>query len=410
MKKIDTGNSSFEKLVTSGNMYVDKTRFVYELLTDGGTYYFLSRPRRFGKTLAVNTFEAVFNARRELFRGLYIDSVGYEWPKHPVLHFDFSKAETKSADEFSNWLKWEMARIGEKYGFAIDREMGVKSNLDALISTAANREGMKAVVLVDEYDKPLSDNIRNSNVEEIREVVREFFEVIKAACNDLRFVFITGVTRYAKVSIFSSMNNLNDISMDRRYAAMFGYAQSELETEFDEHIRLGVAATGMTRSAYMGKLKGMYDGYRFSDAPETVYNPVSVGSFFSKGGSDFVTYWTDTGGNAQLIVDMARHVNFDISKDLAEPVTRQIVSGYDIIDMTRDGADVRLLKSLLYQSGYLTISKVMPGGHSYVLDFPNAEVREGFAARLLAVYAGDEAQRSFSSKLRNISEWKDAVL
>ena len=255
MKKIDVGSGSFEKLITFGNLYVDKTKFIYDLVNDGGTYYFLSRPRRFGKTLTVSTLESVFDSRRDLFKGLYISFTDYDWKRYPVLRFDFSKAETQSAYSLSRWLKWKMSAYAISYGLEIDGNMGVKSNLDALLTGIFEKEREKIVILVDEYDKPLSDNISNSDVESVRDVVKGFFETIKASCDYLRFVLITGVTGYAKVSIFSSMNNLMDLSMDRRFAGMFGYSQRELEDSFAEYIGVGLKSTGLSRCEYIERLR-----------------------------------------------------------------------------------------------------------------------------------------------------------
>ncbi|HAL18824.1 MAG TPA: hypothetical protein DCO86_04300, partial [Spirochaetaceae bacterium] len=232
-------------------------------------------------------------------------------------------------------------------------------------------EKWKCVILVDEYDKPLSDNVFTGEAEGMRNVIRCFFEVIRAMAECLRFVFITGVTRYAKVSIFSSMNNLFDISMDESYSSMFGYTQKELEANFADMIEAGLARTSLSKNDYLDRFKVKYDGYRFAIDSEKVYNPVSVGMFFAKGGKDFDSFWADTGGNAKLVVDAAKRANFNIVADLKCPVTKSLVSSYDIIEMTGSDISPDLVNSLLYQSGYLTMGESLPGGQAFKLVFPN---------------------------------------
>ncbi len=396
MKKIDTGNSSFEKLISTGNLYVDKTSYFFDLIESGATYFFCSRPRRFGKTLALSTFEAIFKGKHELFKGLAIDSLEYNWRVHPVIHIDLGKCQRDTKKGVEDWINSTVIEIALEYGVALEKSNGYDINFSLLIEKASRKAPV--VILIDEYDKILSSNIFNSEIEGMRDVIRGFFEIIKASYNNVRFVFITGVTRYAKVSAFSSMNNLEDISMDERYANMFGYTQKELESNFSEYIDEGSKATGLERTAYLSQMKNQYDGYRFVPEAEPVYNPVSIGMFFLKGGKTFDNYWAET-GNTKLIMDIAKKVQFDISKDVSEPISKSSISSFDIVQMASKDVSDSKYKALLFQSGYLTISSSSADFQVLTLDFPNAEVRESFASSLLDVYAGDAAKDEFMPSL-----------
>jgi len=396
MKKIDAGNSSFEKLISTGNLYVDKTSYFFDLIESGATYFFCSRPRRFGKTLALSTFEAIFKGKRELFKGLAIDALGYDWKVYPVIHIDLGKCQRDTKKGVEDWINSTVIEIALEYGMNLEKTDGYDINLSLLIEKAS--KDAPVVILIDEYDKILSSNIFNVEIEGMRDVIRGFFEIIKASYRNVRFVFITGVTRYAKVSAFSSMNNLEDISMDERYTNMFGYTQGELESNFAEYIDEGSKATGLDKAAYLSRLKNQYDGYRFVPEADPVYNPVSIGMFFLKGGKTFDNYWAET-GNTKLIMDIAKKVQFDISRDVGEPISKSSISSFDIVQMASKDVSDSKYKALLFQSGYLTISSSSDDSQVLTLDFPNAEVRESFASSLLDVYAGDAAKDEFIPSL-----------
>ena len=388
MKKINPSSPSFEKLITNNNVYVDKTSYLQDLITSGGDYFFCSRPRRFGKTLAINTLEAIFKGRRELFKGLAIDATDYDWKEYPVIHIDFGLCAAETAEELAKWLNTVMGNIAEDYSVNISLSSPYYTTLNDLIKALAIKAPV--VILFDEYDKILSSNIYNPEVEKMRDVIRGFFEVIKASYNYVRFVFITGVTQYAKVSIFSSMNNLNDISLDERFACMFGYTQEELESYFANYIDEGIQATGMDKASYLAKLKQQYDGYRFAPNAETVYNPVSIGLFFSKGANSFQNYWVDT-GNMKLLMDVAKKVNFNIASTLDSPLSRFDLSNFDIVSMSNANISAGQLKALLLQAGYLTITKTEDDEQTLYLDYPNTEVRTGFVSNIVNIYTGTDS-------------------
>ena len=396
MKRIEVGNGTFEKLINDNNIYVDKTGILYDLITSGSTYFFCSRPRRFGKTLTISTLEAIFKGKKELFKGLKIYDKDYDWKEYPVIHMDFGKINAFTPKALETQLNEKVLAIAERYGVYFKKSRYCNVNLDNLIIALAQKE--KVVVLIDEYDKLLSSNIYNPEVEKMRDVLRGFFEVIKAQSANLQFVFITGVTKFAKVSIFSSMNNLRDISMDKEYASLFGYTEEELEYYFAEYIEKGVRATGMTRDEYLATLAKKYDGYRFSPKSNTaVYNPVSIGLFFSEGADSFDNYWIDT-GNMKLLMDVAKKVRFDIAKDVASRISRDSITVFDILEIAKSNVSLTSYRSLLFQSGYLTISGVVDRqGKILTLDFPNEEVSEAYSKSILELYVGRDAKEGFTT-------------
>ncbi|MDD3162928.1 MAG: AAA family ATPase [Sphaerochaetaceae bacterium] len=253
------------------------------------------------------------------------------------------------------------------------------------------------MVLIDEYDKVLSDNIFSANVQAMREVLGNFYQVIKTQGRFIRFAFITGVTKYAKLSVFSKMNNLKDYSMSMDYACMLGYTEKELEDCFSEYIENGIASTGMSREEYFLRLKKQYDGYRFHPKAETVYNPVSIGNFFGDGGMEFNHYWIDT-GSMTLLMNIAKKVDFNLATDLGKPMSMSSLGTFDILSIAEHPTE-GVLKSLLLQTGYLTIARTDPTGSVLYLGFPNAEVREGFCNSILASYYPSDADFPASGTL-----------
>ncbi len=247
MKDIIVENSSFETLIEGNYLYVDKTRYLYDLLTRGGSYYFISRPCGFGKSLTLSTLEAIFKGKRELFKGLYIDSMDYDWKEYPVIHIDFSELDSKNPQELETQLKETLLDIAEKYGIEINQKLQYNRVLKALIVGLAEKE--KVVVLIDEYDSPLTNNINSEKLEEIRNVLRGFYSVLKAQDRNMRMCFITGVTKFSKLSTFTGMNNLMDISVMDDYSSLFGYTQEELEKYFAEYIEDGAKKNGVIVNA-----------------------------------------------------------------------------------------------------------------------------------------------------------------
>ena len=386
-KIIKTSTSSFEAMRKQNTVYVDKTEYLYNLIQIEGGYFFLSRPRRFGKSLTLSTLKAIFEGRKELFDGLYIGQTNYEFKKHPVIHIDFGSCQRDNKEGTADWINYELSVIGRGYGIELDSKYH-DANLKNLIIQLYEQHG-PVVVLIDEYDKPLSDSIDNvQRAVEIRDVLRGFYEVIKSSASYLRFVFITGVTKYSKMSIFSSMNNLNDISIDSRYSTMLGYTQEELEHYFDEGIDEGSKALNISKDEYIAKVKNWYDGYCFAPNSQTVYNPVSVGRFFDEGGEVFRPYWIDTGGQ-KLLYETAKKIDFDIEADIEKAFDLSDLSSYDIVELVGENVSKKSYNSLLYQSGYLTIKSSFEEDIAE-FDFPNEEVRKAFSKILLPLYIGEK--------------------
>ncbi len=388
MKKINQVNGTFEALIKNDCIYVDKTRYLYNLVKNDGFFYFLSRPRRFGKSLTLSTLDAIFRGKKELFKGLYIDSADYDWKEYPVIHINFSEITFTDMEDLRSQIKDVLFGIAEQYNVTIEGDTSYNRVLKKLIVELAKKT--KVAILIDEYDSPLSNRINSDDIEEIRDVLRGFYSVIKASDAYIHFCLITGVTKFSKMSIFSAMNNLIDISMSEEYSTAFGYTQRELEDNFAKYIEAGIKNSGYSREEYLGEIKRWYDGYCFSPKGERVYNPVSVGYFFMDGGEDFSPYWIDTGGMTYLLTEIARKVRFDITKDVEIELPKEALQSVDIIQMARTEVNKDNFLSLLYQSGYLTIKKSEVVGKTYLftLGYPNEEVERGLNAILLPMYLG----------------------
>ena len=398
---IMTENSSFSNLRESGCIYVDKTGYIAKLIAISGKMYFLSRPRRFGKSLTVSTLEAIFQGRRELFKGLAIDALDYDWKTYPVIHIDFGNCGRNTAEDLEAWLKKAMRQVAASYGIAVP---DLSQHADDVFSDLIDGLSClgKVVVLIDEYDKVLSDNVFSPEVEKLRQVLGNFYQVVKTKGALLRFVFITGVTRYAMVNEFSGLNNLKHLSMSPVYGTMLGYTQKELEENFAGSIEQGTRDTGMGREAYLAKVREMYDGYRFAPGCETVYNPVSVGLFFTNGhGKAFKNFWFDT-GSSKLVMDMAQSVDLDVTEDLGMGMDADALSEFDVAELKDMRGDINKVQAFLLQTGYLTIES---GNESMLmLRFPNAEVRNAYSKSLLRRLYGPTSQNVIMAMENRLKE------
>ncbi len=377
MQKLTSSIYDFETLIEHSYLYVDKTAYLWKMIQNYGESYFLARPRRFGKSLTVSTLKAIFEGKRELFDGLAISQVDYDWEKYPVIHLSFADmpASVNTFSGVKDYLNEKVKQTADQFAVAVTAaEPGMR--LGQLID-ALNRKS-KVVVLIDEYDKPLIDNIQNQQAEAIREELKGLYGVLKDRNSALRMLFLTGVTKFSHVSLFSGINNLTDISMDYDYAPMLGYTQSEVEKYFAEYIDSACQAHGMSRDKMLAEIKKWYNGYRFHGQAESVYNPVSLAQFFTKR-FDFSNYWFAT-GTPSFLVKIAQEKNFSIEKTLTEPVSS---FAFDAFDVDR----IEPL-ALLLQTGYLTIksSGQIFSKNWYQLGFPNHEVEESFNTYLLNAY------------------------
>ena len=370
LQPITTSTYSFPDVIGNGFVYVDKTAIVRELLRDGKNQYFCARPRRFGKSLLISTLQCLFEGRRELFRGLAIDRSDYDWKTYPVIRLDMGTMLYPEVSELkravSGYLREEALRLGLT---PCPGEDPIEQ-FRVLIRDAAKTNGGKCVVLVDEYDKPLLGQLGKPEVGAFQQFLKPFYGVMKYEEAFQRFTFVTGVSKFSKVSIFSDLNNLTDITMDARYATLFGYTREEVKANFPEHIAALAEAQGLTTEEAFAKLEKMYDGFKFEEDAERVFNPVSVGKCLSQ--KKFGSYWFETGTPTFLIEQLKRN-----------PI------GADDLTLDAKGfaayepEQVRLLP-LMFQTGYLTIKSVERQGEAqiFTLGYPNREVEDAMSYHL----------------------------
>ncbi len=369
------GKQNFAVLRQEDYLYVDKTALIYQL-TRNRYSNFLSRPRRFGKSLLVSTLKAYFQGQKELFRGLAIEQMEQDWTAYPVLHLDFSTGSFNADnDELSKFLNHTLTEWERRYGREASEET-FSLRFKGVIKRACEQTGQPVVVLVDEYDKPLlataHDSERNDR---IRNTLKSFYSVLKTQDEYLRFAFLTGITRFSRVSIFSDLNNLNDISMNKEYASLCGITEEELHHYFDEAVARMAANMEITTEAMYEKLRRQYDGYHFCRGTEGLYNPFSLlNAFYNQ---EFGDYWFAS-GTPTFLVEMLRRENYDLRE----------LSGVNVTagQLRAAGKDLRNIESVMFQSGYLTIVDYDAQYDRYILDFPNDEVRKGFFEALLPYY------------------------
>ena len=387
--KYPIGIQSFDRIREDGYVYVDKTALIYELVSKG-TIYFLSRPRRFGKSLLVSTLENYFLGRRELFRGLAIDSLEKEWKEYPVFHIDFNGKNFTSPMELKETIETFVAKCEEKYG-KDELANTYGDRLAYVFEKAHEKTGRRVVVLIDEYDKPLLDVMNTDTPSPVvagdiktledynREILKGFYSVFKLTDKHLQFVLLTGVTKFSQVSVFSGFNQPADISYDSRYDALCGISKDELLSVFKDQIRELGEVNGMTEEETVEKLKQKYDGYHFSKQLNDIFNPFSILNCFSK--NDFQNYWFSTGTPTYLMRLLAN--NHENINELAG-------KEYPAAEFVDYKATKQKPLPMIYQSGYFTIKGYDPTFDVYRLDFPNEEVRSGMVALLASDYFSNE--------------------
>lgn len=372
--KYPIGIQDFAKLRQNGFAYVDKTKFVYKL-ADEGSYYFLSRPRRFGKSLFLSTLEAYFLGRKELFEGLAVYDMEKEWKRYPIFHMDLNTADYSQEDSLYAVLNSYLSSWEDLYG-ARDSETTLALRFKGVISRAAEKEGCSVVILIDEYDKPILQALGNHVLlEKHRAMLKSFYSVLKTQDRYIRFAFITGVTKFGKVSVFSDLNNLMDISMDRRYISICGMTQKELLGNFHEAIADLSEVYSDTEEETLGRLKERYDGYHFEENTVGIYNPFSVLNTLAR--QQYNDYWFET-GTPTFLVDLLKMHNYRLPD-----ITKECVSG-DVINSI-DSLSTNPIP-IIYQSGYLTIKGYDSRFKKYLLGFPNKEVEEGLLNFMLPLY------------------------
>lgn len=366
--KYPIGIQDFEKLRTNGYSYVDKSRFVYKLATEG-EYYFLSRPRRFGKSLFLSTLEAYFQGKKELFKGLAIYDLETDWKKYPIFHIDLNTANFREKDSLYTVLNDYLTTWESKYGTR-ESEATLALRFKGVIARAAEKEGCGVVILIDEYDKPILQTLRTPELQaEHRAQLKAFYSVLKTQDRYIKFAFLTGVTKFGKVSVFSDLNNLTDISMDHRYISICGMTEKELLANFKEGINELASANEDNETETIDKLRMRYSGYHFEENSEEIYNPFSVLNTLAN--SRYDDYWFKANTHTFLIDILKKH-------------------DYCITDLNKAQVKVNMMNNVdsnpipvIYQSGYLTIKSYDERFKNYQLGFPNKEVEEGILNILL---------------------------
>lgn len=369
------GIQNFESLRHDGYVYVDKTEHIYRLVSTG-RYYFLSRPRRFGKSLLISTMDAYFRGQRDLFNGLAIDTLDdKEWVERPVLHLDLNTAKYETKEDLEERLDKSVTEWENLYGVDAT-EKSLPLRFLGVVERAAKKTGHRVAILVDEYDKPLLQALGNEPLmDEYRKTLKAFYSVLKTQDEYIKFGFLTGVTKFSKVSIFSDLNNLQDISMDERYADICGVSEEELHQYFASSVKELAKANNITEEECYAKLKKKFDGYHFENGAKGVYNPFSLLNTFKC--NKFSDYWFES-GTPTFLVELMKKTNYDLRCLQTEQVTSDVLNSIDT--MTYNPIPV------LYQSGYLTIKGLDEEFGLYHLGFPNEEVERGFVKFLLPSY------------------------
>ena len=375
LKLYPVGIQTFERIRKENKLYIDKTEYIYRMTHSGGCYFFLSRPRRFGKSLLVSTFESYFSGKKELFEGLAIEKLEQEWMEYPVLHFDMSGGKHMEKEQLEDYLSNRLEAEERKWGITHTKR-GANDRLTELITTAYEISGKQVVVLIDEYDAPMLDVAHDKEtLDVLRNVMRNFFSPLKMCEPMLRFVFLTGITKFSQVSIFSELNNIKNVSLDDEYAGVCGITKEELLTQMSEDIDMLAEAQGMTREETIAKLKENYDGYHFSPASPDVFNPYSLLNCFDD--KNFGAYWFSSGTPTYLI-NMLRKF-----KVLPAKIGRSLARSSAFDAPTEN---LKTITPLLYQSGYITIKGYDKMSQLFTLDLPNKEIKVGLFESLLPYY------------------------
>ena len=370
------GIQTFEEIRRLDNLYIDKTEYVYRMTHTDGKYFFLSRPRRFGKSLLVSTFQSYFEGKKELFKGLAIEKLEKEWNVYPVLHFDMSGGKHLAKADLEDYLRYVLKDNENRFGIECDAR-NTNIRLMNLIETVYRQTGKQVVVLIDEYDAPLLDVVHEENgLEELRYVMRNFYSPLKKSEPMLRFVFMTGITKFSQLSIFCELNNISNISMDEPYAGICGITKEEMLSQMSEDIDCLSEKLGIDREATIQELKDHYDGYHFTWPSPDVFNPFSLLNCFAK--QNIGDYWFGSGTPTYLL-NMMRKYKFQPS-DLGD-IAYVGKNDFDAATET-----MTTIMPLLYQSGYFTIKGYDKESKLYELALPNQEVKVGMLCSLLPHY------------------------
>ena len=378
------GIQSFSDIRERGFVYVDKTAAIYKMASSG-KFYFLSRPRRFGKSLLVSTMDAYFSGKKDLFKGLTIGFLEKDWAEYPILHLDFGGKAYNSSDVLLKSLDDALYKWEEEYG-SVNRSDVPGIRFGNVIEAAYRKTGRQVVILVDEYDKPIIDNLTRPELREsFRETLEGFYGTLKSKDDFIRFGFLTGVTKIGKMSVFSGLNNIQDISMRAEYSDICGISETELKSYFSESVKTLAEANDLTEDECYGKLAKMYDGYHFHQNSSGIYNPFSLLNTFNS--KEFGEYWFET-GTPSFLVQYLRDGNYNLSEISRTSVSKSKLTGINYANPEPI--------ALMYQSGYLTIKNYDREFQTYCLDYPNKEVESGFLESLSQLFTPSLNEGNFS--------------
>lgn len=387
LKPLPIGTAVFRDIIKGGYLYVDKTRYIYELVRMYKGVYFLSRPRRFGKSLMISTLSELFQGNSELFKGLWIDTqTNYSWDIYPVIRFNFAEEPVQSASHLVDVLTAYLSDSAEQHQVELDEGPPARQFRELIRQLAERSQEQRVVILIDEYDKPILDNLNELNdAEEIRKILKGFYGVIKAMDPYIRFVFITGISKFTKVSIFSDLNNLDDLTLQTPMAAALGLTEAEINEHFREYIDVFAGKEGMTNEAFMDKMRTWYNGFCFAPGGENVYNPFSTLLLFKT--QRFANHWFET-GTPNFLVRLLRNSNPDVERYEELQVVESAFSIYDLQRLA--------IVPLLFQTGYLTIKGYDKERQLFTLSYPNYEVRNAFLSNVLDSFSNLEQGFSVS--------------
>ena len=391
LKRLPVGIQTFEKIIDGDYLYVDKSEYIWNMI-HLSNYIFLSRPRRFGKSLLVSTLQAYFEGRKELFKGLYIDSVEKEWVEYPVLRFSMASSKHMEKEQLERYLLYILEENERRFGL-VSNHPDPNVRMKNLISSVCEQTGKQVVVLIDEYDAPLLDVVHEEkSLPVLRNVMRNFYSPLKDCDPYLRFVFLTGITKFSQLSIFSELNNLKNISMDPNFDAVCGITKEEVEEQMQDYLDDFAAHNRMTRQEAVDALRRQYDGYHFTWPSPDLFNPYSLLNAFQD--HDLTNYWFASGTPTYLIEMMRKfHV---IPADIAK--YEAMSSSFDV-----PTDNMKSITPLLYQSGYMTIKGYDKISGLYTLDIPNREIRVGLMENLLPYYVDTACEAGLTTIARMYS-------
>ncbi|MCK5056195.1 MAG: ATP-binding protein [Candidatus Aminicenantes bacterium] len=391
MKKLPVGVQTFSEMIGENYLYVDKTKYIYNLFADGGKYYFLSRPRRFGKSLLLSTLKEIFSGNQTLFEGLWIyDKI--EWKKYPVIYIDFLKIGCKTPGILEKSLEKIVRKMAGTFNIVLDKEGDYKDVFRDLIEGLGKKN--KVAILIDEYDKPIIDFVDDKEVaKKNRDILRNFYTTIKGMDEYIKFAFLTGVSKFSKVSVFSGLNNLRDITLSQQFTTMLGYTEEELLNYFNNRVEKLVPGLKREKPEILDDIKRWYNGYSW-DGENFVYNPLSILSFFQE--SKFSNYWFST-GTPTFLIKFIKEKAINVETIGAWEVDESVFDSYDIENMD--------VASLLFQTGYITVKgiKTLKDIRKYYLSYPNQEVKDAFLKYLLADFIAS-SPATLGSKIFDLTE------